>query len=99
MERGAPGIKPCHWRRHFRYGMELGGHLSRPARRDDWPRSSRRLERRLWIARRDSRARAMGTPSSVRLGLRENAPQFILLVVVNAFVGAMAGLERSILPL
>jgi MFS family permease len=34
----------------------------------------------------------------VRLGLRENLPQFSLLVVVNAFVGAMAGLERSILP-
>jgi MFS family permease len=34
----------------------------------------------------------------VRLGLRENAAQFSFLVVVNAFVGAMAGLERSILP-
>ena len=34
----------------------------------------------------------------VRLGLRENAAQFTLLVVVNAFVGAMVGLERSILP-
>src|SRR5215467_12359533 len=34
----------------------------------------------------------------IRLGLRENLPQFTLLVVVNAFVGAMAGLERSILP-
>ena len=33
-----------------------------------------------------------------RLGLRENAPQFALLVVVNAFVGAMVGLERTILP-
>src|SRR5688500_16508402 len=32
------------------------------------------------------------------LGLRENLPQFILLVVVNAFVGAMVGLERAILP-
>jgi len=34
----------------------------------------------------------------VRLGLRQNAAQFALLVVVNAFVGAMAGLERTILP-
>jgi MFS family permease len=33
-----------------------------------------------------------------RLGLRENLAQFSLLVVVNAFVGAMAGMERSILP-
>ncbi len=35
---------------------------------------------------------------AIRLGLRENLPQFALLVVVNAFVGAMVGLERSILP-
>ncbi len=34
----------------------------------------------------------------IRLGLRENAGQFWLLVLVNAFVGAMVGLERSILP-
>ena len=34
----------------------------------------------------------------LRLGLRENAGQFSLLVLVNAFVGAMVGLERSILP-
>ena len=34
----------------------------------------------------------------VRLGLRENAAQFALLVVINAFVGAMVGMERSILP-
>ena len=34
----------------------------------------------------------------VRLGLRANLAQFSLLVVVNAFVGAMVGLERSILP-
>jgi MFS family permease len=34
----------------------------------------------------------------IRLGLRENAAQFTLLVIVNAFVGAMVGLERSILP-
>jgi len=34
----------------------------------------------------------------LRLGLRENLGQFALLVLVNAFVGAMVGLERSILP-
>jgi MFS family permease len=34
----------------------------------------------------------------VRLGLRQNLPQFALLVVVNAFVGAMIGMERAILP-
>jgi MFS family permease len=36
--------------------------------------------------------------AGVRLGLRENLAQFSLLVVVNAFVGAMVGMERSILP-
>ncbi|MFO0646492.1 MAG: MFS transporter [Polyangiales bacterium] len=35
--------------------------------------------------------------SEVRLGIRENLAQFSLLVVVNAFVGAMVGMERSIL--
>jgi MFS family permease len=39
------------------------------------------------------------TRPAVRLGLRENLPQFSLLVAVNAFVGAMVGLERSTLPL
>jgi MFS family permease len=38
------------------------------------------------------------TAAPLRLGLRENLAQFTLLVVVNAFVGAMVGLERSILP-
>ena len=35
----------------------------------------------------------------VKLGLRENLAQFGLLVAINAFVGAMVGLERSTLPL
>ena len=38
------------------------------------------------------------TATRIRLGLRENLGQFALLVLVNAFVGAMVGLERSILP-
>jgi MFS family permease len=40
-------------------------------------------------------------PSSpaVRLGLRENAGQFSLLVLINAFVGGMVGLERTVVPL
>jgi len=41
----------------------------------------------------------MSGSAPVRLGLRENAAQFGLLVAVNAFVGAMVGLERSTLPL
>jgi MFS family permease len=33
-----------------------------------------------------------------KLGLRENWQQFTLLIIVNAFVGGMVGLERSIIP-
>ena len=36
--------------------------------------------------------------SEIKLGLKENWKQFTLLVVVNAFVGGMVGLERTILP-
>jgi MFS family permease len=35
---------------------------------------------------------------TIKLGLKENRKQFTLLVLVNAFVGGMIGLERSILP-
>ena len=34
----------------------------------------------------------------IKIGLRENLFQFVLLVVVNAFVGAMIGLERTLIP-
>ena len=37
-------------------------------------------------------------PPPIQLGLRENWAQFSLLILINAFVGAMVGLERSILP-
>lgn len=37
--------------------------------------------------------------SRVQLGLRENWQQFTLLIIVNAFVGAMVGLERTVVPL
>lgn len=33
-----------------------------------------------------------------KLGLKENWEQFSLLVIVNAFVGGMVGLERSVIP-
>lgn len=36
---------------------------------------------------------------SIRLGLRPNIQQFLILVLVNAFVGAMIGLEQTIVPL
>ncbi len=35
----------------------------------------------------------------IQLGLRQNWQQFALLIVVNAFVGAMVGLERTVVPL
>ncbi|WP_255573328.1 MFS transporter [Anoxybacillus sp. ST4] len=35
----------------------------------------------------------------VRLGIKENTVSFLLLVVINVFVGAMVGLERTILPM
>jgi MFS family permease len=37
--------------------------------------------------------------SHIRLGLRANRRQFTLLVALNALVGALVGLERSVLPL
>jgi MFS family permease len=41
----------------------------------------------------------MKTAARVRLGLHENIAQFSLLVLVNACVGGMVGLERTIVPL
>ena len=37
--------------------------------------------------------------TQVKLGLKENRGQFVLLVLVNAFVGSMVGIERTVLPL
>lgn len=41
----------------------------------------------------------MSANPSIKLGLLENWRQFALLLLVNAFVGAMVGLERTIVPL
>jgi MFS family permease len=35
----------------------------------------------------------------LRLGLKANINQFLLLILVNAFVGAMIGLEQTVVPL
>ena len=43
-------------------------------------------------------ARQDRPPPNPTLGIRANLSQFILLIIVNAFVGAMVGMERSILP-
>src|ERR1043166_5226230 len=42
--------------------------------------------------------RALSYVAPIRLARRENIGQFGVLVLVNAFVGAMVGMERSILP-
>ncbi len=44
-------------------------------------------------------AGAPGRSRPLALGLRENLGQFSLLVLINAFVGAMVGLERTVVPL
>lgn len=38
-------------------------------------------------------------PRSVALGLKANWRQFALLVLINAFVGGMVGVERTVVPL
>ena len=35
---------------------------------------------------------------NIQLGFKENWKQFTFLLIVNAFVGGMVGLERTILP-
>ncbi|MGI0020633.1 MAG: MFS transporter [Nitrososphaera sp.] len=37
--------------------------------------------------------------SATRQGLRQNLSQFVILIIVNGFVGAMIGLEQTVLPL
>lgn len=49
-------------------------------------------------AKRSSSPSGQAPRPETRLGLRQNLAQFSLLVLVNAFVGAMLGLERAILP-
>jgi MFS family permease len=40
-----------------------------------------------------------GAPVPIQLGLKENWRQFSLLVLINAFVGGMVGIERTVVPL
>lgn len=37
--------------------------------------------------------------SQIKLGLKPNINQFLLLIIVNAFVGAMIGLEQTVIPI
>jgi MFS family permease len=36
---------------------------------------------------------------AIKLGLKPNISQFLLLIIVNAFVGAMIGLEQTVIPI
>lgn len=36
---------------------------------------------------------------TIKQGLRQNLSQFVILIVINAFVGAMVGLEQTVVPL
>ena len=36
---------------------------------------------------------------TIKQGLRQNLTQFVILIVVNAFVGSMVGLEQTVVPL
>jgi MFS family permease len=40
-----------------------------------------------------------GRDKPIQLGIRPNLAQFLLLIVINAFVGGMVGLERTVVPL
>ena len=51
------------------------------------------------MSRASTPLRAPAPSPEVALGLRENRAQFWLLVLVNAFVGGMVGLERTVVPL
>ena len=44
-------------------------------------------------------AASSSAPVGIRLGLRENWRQFSLLVLINACVGGMVGLENTVVPL
>ncbi len=47
----------------------------------------------------DPAAATTRAATPVRLGLKENWRQFALLVLINAFVGGMVGIERTVVPL
>ena len=62
----------------------------------DMPGRHRLVKPRSLSANRRGSAGRAGMNQPVRLGLRENAAQFSLLVGINALVGGMVGLERSV---
>src|SRR5574341_1009013 len=72
---------------------EPAGRARPPRRQPD------RWHQRVGGGRAPGRAVSIAAPARPRLGLGANWRQFTLLVVVNAFVGAMVGIERTVLPL
>ena len=75
----------------------------RPTTPRSWPSTKparcRRVTRPIW-RRGQPLCRLLARPRpAIRLGLRENWQQFSLLVLINAFVGGMVGLERTVVPL
>jgi MFS family permease len=42
---------------------------------------------------------SIARPAGVALGIRANLNQFLLLILLNAFVGGMVGMERTVVPL
>src|SRR6516162_1954567 len=77
------------WCRRFRR------RLRRPRKPEPPIRVSRQLPHDLMS---DAVSAPQAAPS-VRLGLMENRPQFALLLLINAFVGGMVGIERTVVPL
>ena len=65
--------------------------------RADQSRQLRRYGRRGLT--HDEAAPVRQPASPIRLGLKENWQQFALLVLINAFVGGMVGIERTVVPL
>src|SRR5262245_16320378 len=43
--------------------------------------------------------RANSAEETPKIGIRQNVGQFSLLVLINAFVGGMVGIERTVIPL
>ena len=74
-------------------------------RSHDWPTFRRRRRRRARTrAANAGRCQAVTVTAAaaarpIALGLKANWRQFALLVLINAFVGGMVGIERTVVPL
>ena len=83
------------------YGRRSGsGQRSDPLRLGRWTTLAE-IDETVALATRNQLTLRPLDPAApaIRLGLRENWPQFSLLVLINAFVGGMVGIERTVVPL